>query len=65
MGLMDILKGKKERCGFCKKEGVELPHKKKFDEGEVLFCSKECSRDYRIRRKKKDKGSGVGGGLPW
>jgi len=69
MGFLDFLKGsgsKGKRCASCKAEGVELPFSKKFDGVTHLFCCKECSRQFRIDRKKAPKGgSGMGRSMPW
>ncbi len=67
MGLMDLLKGsKKKRCAFCKAEDKDLEFSKKFDGVAHIFCSKECSRKFRIARKKSTKNPPTGGSsLPW
>jgi|GEM_PF-1426117 len=68
MGLLGLFKGKgsdKSKCGFCKKKGESLPFTKKFPDGVKYFCSKECSRKYRIDRKKRAKAPPTMGSLPW
>ncbi|MBU0762127.1 MAG: hypothetical protein KKD39_03815 [Candidatus Altiarchaeota archaeon] len=69
MGLLDLFKGsgsKSKRCSQCKTENKELTFSKTLDGVEHHFCSKECSRKYRIERKKKGKKpQTTGSSLPW
>ena len=69
MGLLDFLKGpgsKGKRCASCKAEDKELLFSKKFDGVTYKFCSKECSRQFRIDRKKGAKNPpNMGSSLPW
>jgi YHS domain-containing protein len=68
MGFMDFLKGgsKGSRCAYCKAEDKELAFSKRFDGVTHLFCSKECSRRFRIDRKKAARNPPTGGSsLPW
>ena len=68
MGFMDLWKGgsKGDRCAQCKAEDKELPYSKKFDGVTHQFCCKECSRRFRIDRKKAKKNPpSTGSSLPW
>lgn len=70
MGLFDLIKGGsgKKKCEYCKNEQDALPVNKKIFGEMHHFCSKECSRKYRIESKraaKKPPQGGGGGGLPW
>ena len=69
MGFWDKVTGKDNKmCAECKKEGVELDVTKKIDGVMYKFCSKDCSRKFRIKMKKKGKGAqeqSSGGGLWW
>ena len=69
MGLVDFLKrrnSKAKRCAFCKAEDKGLEFTKKFDGETHRFCSKECSRKFRIARKKEKKNPpSTGSSLPW
>ncbi|MFH1125567.1 MAG: hypothetical protein V1703_00435 [Candidatus Altiarchaeota archaeon] len=66
MGFLDFFKGGSRKCACCKKESDSLPYAKKLDGAVKQFCSKECSRKYRIDRKKEAKNPPkTGGGLPW
>ena len=68
MGLLDLLKGTKQgkrRCASCKAEDKELPYSKKLDGVTHYFCSAECSRKFRIDRKKAAKRPRTGSSLPW
>ena len=66
MGFLDFLKGGGNKCAYCKKESENLPYSKNLDGGIKKFCSKECSRKFRIERKKKAKNPpSTGGGMPW
>lgn len=69
MGFLDKLFGgssKSKKCAWCKAQDTELPIKKRFDKETYWFCSKECSRQFRIDRKKEKKNPPqTGTGLPW
>jgi len=68
VGLLDFFKGGGSggnKCAHCKKEGGSLPYSKKLDGGVQKFCSKQCSRQYRIDRKKKPKGPETRSSMPW
>lgn len=66
MGFLDIFKSGGKKCACCKKEYDSLPYSKNLEEGQKYFCSKECSRNYRINVKKAAKKPvKTGGGLPW
>jgi len=67
MGFMDFFRGSKgKKCGHCKKESETLPYTKKFDGDIKHFCSKECSRGFRISRKKQaKKPPTTGRSMPW
>jgi len=66
MGFLDFLGGGGRKCACCKKESDSLPYTKKFGGAVKYFCSRECSRQYRIGRKKEAKNPPkTGGSLPW
>ncbi|MBD3389310.1 MAG: hypothetical protein GF416_09440 [Candidatus Altiarchaeales archaeon] len=70
MGLFDLFKGppkdRSGRCAQCRAEGEDMPFSKKFNGETHYFCSKECSRKFRIARKKAAKNPPTGGSsLPW
>jgi hypothetical protein len=69
MGFLNMLKGRRKitACSQCQKETEDLPISKKFDDIEYRFCSKDCSRKYRIERKKQKKkpAQAPSTGLPW
>jgi len=66
MGFLDFLKGSGKKCAYCKKEADSLSYSKKVDGTTKNFCSKECSRKYRIESKKKARNPPTtGGSLPW
>ncbi len=66
MGFLDFLKSGSKKCAGCKKETDSLPYSKTLDGTVKHFCSKECSRKYRIDRKKEAKNPPkMGGGMPW
>jgi hypothetical protein len=66
MGFLDFFKGSSKKCAGCKKEFDSLPYSKNLDGAVKHFCSKECSRQYRINRHKEAKNPPkTGGGLPW
>lgn len=66
MGFLDIFKSSGKKCACCNKESDSLPYTKNIDGKPKYFCSRECSRDYRISLKKAAKKPvKTGGGLPW
>lgn len=69
MGLLDFFKGpglKNTKCAYCKTEGNDLLFSKKFDGETHRFCSKDCSRKFRIARKKAaKKPTTTGPSMPW
>ena len=67
MGFLDFLKGSGsgKKCRNCRQEFDALPVTKKVAGESHSFCSKNCSRKYRIQAKKKEKGPQMGGGMPW
>jgi YHS domain-containing protein len=66
---MDFLKGSgsgSNKCAYCKTEDKNLPFSKKLDGETHRFCSRECSRKFRIARKKAaKKPPAAGPSLPW
>lgn len=66
MSLLDFFKSGASKCAHCKKETHDLPFTKKLDGELKRFCSKECSRKFRVARKRKGrKPPDTGSSMPW
>ncbi|MBD3389295.1 MAG: hypothetical protein GF416_09360 [Candidatus Altiarchaeales archaeon] len=58
MGLWDFITGKDGvvgKCAYCSLESEELPYKKRIKDQLYAFCSRECSHEYRLMRRRQER----------